>query len=100
MVSKGSDSPATPPQPSLCRKDPEANTKPLNQMPVEFAREPAPAASAAVEKTQSYTASNVGSLRVHQTVRTNLTTEEEAPAQKSATKDGIAAIRPLGNQYV
>ena len=68
-------------------------------MPVEFAREPAPDASAAVEKTQSYAASNVGSLRVHQTVRTNLTTKEEAPAQKSS-KDGITAIRPLGNQYV
>jgi len=54
----------------------------------------------AVEKTQSYTASNVGSLRAHQTVRTNLTTKEEAPAQKSSTKDGITAIKPLGNQYV
>lgn len=48
MVSKASHSQY--PLPGLCRKDPEANTKPLTQMPVEFARKPGLLLATATEK--------------------------------------------------
>lgn len=84
--------PSCPPQPCLFRKT-HANTTPLNQMPVEFARSQPLLLlllATAVEKTQSYTASNVGSLRAQQWERT---WPPRRPVQKSSTKDGITAIR-------
>ena len=79
------------PSPALCRKDPEANTKPLTQMPVELAKEPDPAASAACHcscKTESCTASNAGSPNPYQTARRYQTTREWVPAWKDPTTYG------------
>lgn len=99
MVSKASNNPITT-APALCRKDPEANTVPLTQMPVEIARKPDPAASATCYCYGETKASNVGSLSTNQTTRSHQTTREEMPTPKYSTKFGITAIRPSGNQCV
>lgn len=91
------------PLPGPCRKDPEANTKPPTQMPVEFARKPGPAAFAACYcywKNTSHTAPKAASLSAHQTRSHQQTTRERCPHESTPQRVALPRCRPLGNQCV
>lgn len=91
---------------ALFRKDLEADTEPPAQMPADTARKPKPAASAAYDywcKTKvsgSFSFRWGVSVSASVSVRSWHTTRKMTAPQKCTPKWEIAAIRPVGNQWL